>query len=131
MSKALWDEELAMIVFRQFYSYMIAVSRGALANIYCYIEHSAFYAAYQLALGIRRTLEVQASHHAIAAHRLVVLAEVYTVSQDWRDFLFKLSLAEALEEVATRVAEKAWLNNEYALNICFNYIHYYFIFQTP
>ena len=68
MGKALWDEELAMIIFCQFYCYMLAISRGALANIYCYIENSTFYAAYQLALCIWWALEVQASHHAIAAH---------------------------------------------------------------
>ena len=34
-----------------------------------------------------------------------------------------LSLAEALEEVATRVAEEAWLYNEYAFYISFDYIH--------
>jgi len=66
---------------------------------------------------------VQASHHAIAAHRLVVLAEVNTVSLDWGNLLFKLSLAEALEEVAARVAEEAWLYNEYAFYFCFYYIH--------
>ena len=111
MSKSLRNEELDMIVFCQFYSYMIAVSRGAFANIYRYIEYSAFYAADQFALGIWWTLEMQASHHAIATHRLVVLAEVYTVSQDRRDLLFKLSLAEALEEVATSITEEAWLYN--------------------
>jgi hypothetical protein len=66
---------------------------------------------------------VQASHYAIAAHRLVVLAKVNTVSQNWGNLLFKLSLAEALEEVATRVAEEAWLYNEDAFNISFDYIH--------
>lgn len=62
---------------------------------------------------------MQTSHHTIAAHRLVVLAEVNTVSQDWRDFLFKLSLAETLEEVATSISEEALLYNEHAINICF------------
>ena len=66
---------------------------------------------------------MQASHHAIAAHRLVVLAEVNTVSQDWGNLLFKLSLAEALEEVAASITEEAWLNNEDAFNIRFDYIH--------
>ena len=66
---------------------------------------------------------MQASHYAIAAHRLVVLAEVNTVSKDWGNLFFKLSLAEALEEVATRVAEEAWLYNEYAIYIGFDYIH--------
>ena len=40
---------------------------------------------------------MQASHYAIAAHRLVVLAEVNTVTQDRRDLLFKLSLAKIVE----------------------------------
>ena len=123
MGKAFWDEELAMIVFCQIYSYMLAISRRSFTNIYCYIEDSTFYAAYQLALSIRWALEVQASHHAIAAHRRVVLAEVNTMSQDWGNLLFKLSLAETLEEVATSVTEEAWLYNENAFNIGFYYIH--------
>ena len=108
---------------------MLAVSRGAFANVHCYIKHSAFYAAYQLTLSIWWALEVQTSHDAITTHRLVVLAEVNTVSQDWGNLFFKLSFAETLEEVATRVTEEAWLYNEYALNICFNYAHFVFIFS--
>ena len=123
MSKALWDEELDMIVFCQLHCHMLTISRRSFTNIYCYIKYSTFYATYQLTLSIRRALEVQTSHHAIAAHRLVVLAEVNTVSQDRRDLLFKLSLAEALEEIATRVAEEAWLYNEDAFYFCFDYIH--------
>ena len=64
-------------------------------------------------------------------HRLVVLAEVNTVSQDWGNLFFKLSLAETLEEVAASITEEAWLYNEDAFNICFDYIHCYFIFQIP
>ena len=128
MSKALWDEELAMIIFCQLYSYMLTISWRALADIYCYIEDSTFYAAYQLALGIWWVLEVQTSHHAIAAHRLVVLAEVNTVPQDWGYLFFKLSLAETLEEVATSISEEAWLYYEYAFNISFDYIHCYYSF---
>ena len=66
---------------------------------------------------------MQASHHAIAAHRLVVLAEVNTMSQDWGNLLFKLSLAETLEEVAASITEEAWLYNENAFYISFDYIH--------
>ena len=128
MGKALWDEELDMIVFCQFYSHMLAIGWLSFADIYSYLKHSTFYAAYQLALGIRWALEVQATHYAIAAHRLVVLAEVNTVSQDRRDLLFKLSLAETLEEVATSITEEAWLYNEYAFNISFDYIHCFLIF---
>ena len=38
MGKALWYEELDMIVFCQFYCHVLAISRGALANIYSYID---------------------------------------------------------------------------------------------
>ena len=109
MGKALWNEELDMVIFRQLYSHMLAISRRAFTNIYCYIKYSTLYAAYQLALCVRWTLEMQASHHAIAAHRLVVLAEVNTVPQDWGNLFFKLSLAETLEEAATSITEEAWL----------------------
>jgi len=36
------------------------------------------------------------------------------VSQDWSYLFFKLSLAEALEEIASSITEEAWLNDEYA-----------------
>ena len=47
------------------------------------------------------------------------------MSQDWDNLLFKLSLAEALEEVATSITEEAWLYNEYAFYISFDYIHWF------
>lgn len=117
-----------MIVFCQLYCHMFAIRWRSLTNIYCYIKNSTFYAAYKLALSIRWALEVQASHYAIAAHRLVVLAKVYTVSQDWGNLFFKLSLAKALKEVATSATEEAWLYNEYAIYISFDYIHCFLIF---
>ena len=40
-----------------------------------------------------------------------------------RYFLVKLSLREALEEIASGVFEYAWLNDEHAGDICLYYIH--------
>ena len=45
------------------------------------------------------------------------------IMKAWANLLFKLSLAEALEEVASSVAEEAWLYNKNAFYICFNNIH--------
>ena len=45
------------------------------------------------------------------------------MSQDWGNLLFKLSLAETLEEVAASITEEAWLYNENAFYISFDYIH--------
>ncbi len=66
---------------------------------------------------------MQVSHYTIATHALIILAEVNTMSQDWGNLLIKLSLAEALEEVATSITEEAWFNNEYSFYICLNNIH--------
>ena len=114
MGEATGHKERAMVVFGQFNRHMLAVGGRSLADIYCNIEDSTLYAAYQLALGIRWTLEVQTSHHAIAAHALIILAEVNTMSQDWGYLLFELSFAETLEEMATSITEEAWLKNENA-----------------
>ena len=102
---------------------MLAECRGAFADVNGNVEDCALDTAHEFALGIWHALVVKTTHHAIAAHRLVVLAEVNTVSQDWGNLLFKLSLAEALEEVATSITEEAWLYNEYAFYFCFYYIH--------
>ena len=36
--------------------------------------------------------EMQATHHTIRTHALIVLAEVYLMSQDWGYFLIEFSL---------------------------------------
>ena len=123
MSKALWNEELDMIVFCQLYCHMLAIRWRSLTNIYCYIKYSTLYAAYQFALGIRWALEVQASHHTIAAHRLVVLHEVDTMPKDGRYLLIEFSLREALEEIASGVFEDARLNDEHARDGCLYDVH--------
>ena len=63
------------------------------------------------------------THHTVWWHWLVVLHEVDTMPKDGRYFLVKLSLREALEEVASGVFEYARLNNENAGDICFYYLH--------
>lgn len=68
--------------------------------------------------------EMQATHHTIRTHALIVLAELHLVAYQWLYFLFKLSLAKALEEIATSISKKARLNNEHAFNISLYYVHY-------
>ena len=67
---------------------------------------------------------MQATHHTITAHALVVLAELYLVANQWLHLLFKLTLAEALKEVTTSISKQARHNDEYAFNICLYYVHY-------
>ena len=67
---------------------------------------------------------MQASHHAIGAHALIILAELHLVAHQWLYLLFKLTLAEALEEITTSISKQARLNDEHALNICLYYFHF-------
>ena len=66
VGEALRDEELAVVVLRQLHGHVLAVGRASLADVHRHVEHRAAHAAHQLALGVGRTLEVQAAHHAIA-----------------------------------------------------------------
>ena len=66
---------------------------------------------------------MQTTHHTIRTHTLVVLTELHLVAHQWLYLLFKLSLAETLEEIATSISKQARLNDEYAFDICLYYIH--------
>ena len=67
--------------------------------------HSTLHASHQLALCKRRSLEMQTTHHSIRTHALVVLAELHLVAYQWLHFLVKLTLTEALEEIATSISK--------------------------
>ena len=45
--------------------------------------------------------------------------------KDGRYFLIELSLRETLKEISARVFEYTGLNDEYAGDICLNYVHDY------
>ena len=66
---------------------------------------------------------MQASHHTVWWHWLIVLHEVDTVPKDGRYFLIKLSLRETLEEITAGVFEYARLNDEHAGDWCLYDVH--------
>ena len=109
VGEAAGDEELAVVLFCQLYGDMLPVGGRAFADVDGYVEDPAADAAYQLALCIGRTLEVQPAHHAVARHALVVLYELY------RAYLFvELFLRKGLEKVAPGIPKDAGLYNYYA-----------------
>ena len=67
---------------------------------------------------------MQATHYAIRTHALIVLAELHLVAHQWLYFLFKLTLAETLEEIATSISKQARLNDEHTFNISLYYFHF-------
>ena len=122
MGEATRHKKLAMVVFGQFHRHMLAVGGRSLADIHRHIEHGTLHTPHQLALGERWALEMQATHHTIAAHALIVLAEV-----DVTHLLVKLPLRKTLEEISTSVLEDTRLNDHHALNLSLYYFHSVFI----
>ena len=86
--------------------------------------HSTLHASHLFALGKRRSLEMQNTHHTIRTHAFIVLAELHLVAHQWLYLLFKLSLTKAFKEIATSISKKARLNNEHAFNISLYYFHF-------
>ena len=118
-----WDEELAMIIFGQFDGDVLAESGTALADIDRNIKHAPLHATHQLRLRVGHTLIVQAAHHAVGRHRLVVLNEVDFVANERRDLLVKFALREGLEKIAARIVEDTRFNDQYAWNGSFYNVH--------
>ena len=118
VGEALRDEELPVVVLRQLHGHVPAVSRAALADVHRHVEHGTLDASHQLGLRERRTLEVQAAHHAVGGHALVVLHELHAA-----DLLLKLPAGIALEEVSALVLEDTWLNDDHALYLRLYYFH--------
>jgi hypothetical protein len=103
--------------------YVLSVGGAAFTNIDSDIKDCAFDTTNEFALGKRRALEMQTSHHAIRGFALIVLDKGYCVAKDWSNFLVELSLREGLEEIASSVFEDAGLYNDYAINGGFDYFH--------
>ena len=80
-SQFLSDTSSGFVVTGKETSHMLSVSRTASANIHSHVEHGATHTSNQLALSIRRALEMQATHDAISRHRLIVLHEFESLSQ--------------------------------------------------
>lgn len=111
---------------------MLAIGGRALADIYGHVQHSATYTTHELALREGRALEMEATHDAVGGHTLVVLHEKTPPAPLRRGeayqreyFLFKFSLRETLEEIATGVAEDAGLYDDDAVDGGSDYVHNY------
>ena len=113
---------------------MLTVCWRPLADIHGNIQHSTLYTSHQLALGKRRSQEMQTTHQTLTTHALIVLAELHLVAHQWLHFLLKLTLAEAFKEIATSISKQARLNDEHALNITLYYVHiniYFILLLNP
>ena len=101
---------------------MLTVGWGTFADVDGDVEDGALDAADEFGLGEWWGLEVEAAHHAVGGHALVVLYELDAMTKDWGDCFVEVTFGEALEEVAAGVAEYFWFNNYYAVNGGFDYV---------
>ena len=118
VGKALRNKKLSVVLLRQLHCHVLPVRRATLADIHRHVQHRALHTAHQLALRIRRTLEMQPAHHAIARHALVVLHK-----SNRFHLLIKFPLRERFKEIPSRILEDTWLNNHHAVYTCFDYFH--------
>ncbi len=125
VGKASRNEELAMVVFGQFYCYVLAVGRRAFADVDGYVEDCAFDATDELGLGIWWTLEVEAAHDAVGGAGFVVLDEVY-----FGYLLVEDLLVVAFEEVAAGVFEDFGFYYKNTIYFCWDYLHMLMFFIT-
>lgn len=122
MGEATGYEELAVVVFGQFYGNMLAVGRGSFADVNCYVEDSTFDATDEFGLGVWHGLEMETSHHAIRGHGFVVLYEFDAVAKDWGHGFVEISFGETFEEVATCIAKDFWLYDYYTWDGGWDYV---------
>ena len=75
---------------------------------------------------------MQTTHHTVCRHGFIVLHEVDSMPKYGSNLFIKLSLREALEEIALGVFKYAWLNDEHAGDICFitSIFKYYYFTST-
>ena len=118
VGEALRDKELAVVVFGEFYGYVLAVGWGTFADVNGYIQDGTFDAANEFALGKGRALEMQTAHDSITGFGFVVLNE-----NNFSDFFIEFFLRIRFEEIAARIFKDSGLYYIKAINFCFYYIH--------
>lgn len=106
---------------------MLTVCGAAFADVDGDIEDGTFDTTDKFALGVWGTLEMETSHDTEGGHGFVVLDEVDGVTQDGGNLLIELPLREALEKVAAGVTKNFGFDDQYAIYVCFNYVHIFFV----
>ena len=119
VGEAARNEELAVILGRQLHSHMAAISGRTLADVYGNVEHTPNHAAHQFGLSEWGTLEMQSAHHSAGRHGFVVLNKIYVAA----DGLAERAVVVAFKKISALVVENAWLKDEHAVNIGFDYFH--------
>ena len=100
VGEALRDEELAVVVFGEFYGDVLTVGWGAFTDVNGYVQDGAFDATNEFALGEGGTLEMQTTHHAVSGFAFIILDE-----DDLSDFFIEFPLREGFEEIAATIFE--------------------------
>ena len=114
------EEELPVVFLGKFHGDVLSVGGRTLPDVHGHIQNRTFHAAYQLALCIWRSLEMEPPHHTIRRQRLIVLYKFHVA-----DFLVELSLRETFEEISARVPENFRLNDINALEFRLYHIHFF------
>ena len=112
------DEQLTLVFARKLDGHKAAEGRRAAADVHGHIQYGSRNHAHQLALGMRRLLEVQPAKHPVGGLRFVVLHEAYGAHR-----LVECAQGETLEEIAPPVAENLRFHNNDSIQVGFDDMH--------
>ena len=112
------DEELTVVVARQFHGHVPPEGRRASPDVHRHVQHGALYHTQQFCLREGWLLEMKTPDDPVARPALVVLDEMHV-----RDFLSEFAFGERLEEVPPVVPEDARLDDHRAVYRCPDYFH--------
>ena len=112
MGEPAGNEELTVVVGREFDGDVLAERGRPAADVDGDVEHGPFDDADQFGLGVGRFLEMQAAQNAVGRTAFVVLHET-----DGADLVAELALRITLEEITAGVAEDTGFEDDNALDV--------------
>lgn len=115
------QEELSVVLLREFAADVSAECGAVFADIDCVVDHTSAHAPNEFALSVRRQLIVQAAQHAVRRFTLVVLHEGDVQPRLTGELLGVVTL----EKVSALVAKYFWLDDENSLYFGFDYVHWF------
>ena len=118
VGKAAGDEELAFVVFAQFYADISSKSRGRFPQINRHVEYTAFNDAHQFGLAELTFLIMESAQDSERRFRLVVLHKM-----DRTYILAKLLFFERFHKITAGVVEHLRLNDPHSVNFSLYIIH--------
>ena len=119
MCKPFGQEELALILCREFHCHVMTIGGAATTNVDCDIQHTSFHDTHKFGLREWWQLEMQTPHHTEMRARFVILHKPYINT----GFLGEVTFVVTFEEVASVVAKHSRFDYKHTVYFSLHYSH--------